>query len=293
MTHLWRSLLFVPGDSDRKIAKSLTTAADIVIYDLEDAVVPEARREARQRVRDALTSPRVEGHARCVRINPMDTDDSLRDLKAVMPSNPDYIMLPKVSTVEDLDQLAGRIDAFEHMHRLAVGRTKIIALMTETAQMTLNLPMVTSLHPRVAALTWGGEDLSAELGAIDNKDANGNWTFTFQLARSQCLLAARACGVVALDTLFSDFRDSSGMQRHAAAAKRDGFDGVLSIHPNQVDVINGAFEPSDEEIADAQAIVDAFANAPNQGALQLNGRMLDKPHLKLAQKILQLAKSRQ
>lgn len=286
MTHLWRSLLFVPGDSDRKIEKSLSSSADIVIYDLEDAVVPDARREARHRVREALKVPATEHRARCVRVNPMGTDDSLRDLKAVMPSDPDYIMLPKVTTVEDLDMLAGRIDAFEHMHKLSIGRTKIIALMTETAQMTLNLPTLTSLHPRVAALTWGGEDLAAELGAIDNKDAAGNWTFTFQLARSNCLLAARAFGLVALDTLFSNFRDSTGMATHANIAKRDGFDGVLAIHPDQVAVINDAFQPTDDEIAEAQAIVDTFAKAPGQGALQLNGRMLDKPHLKLAEKIL-------
>lgn len=289
MKHLWRSLLFVPGDSDRKIAKVAESDADIIIFDLEDAVVPQARPDARRRVHDAVQA-RTTSHALCVRINPMDSDDADDDLNAVMPALPDYIMLPKVRSVADLDALAARIDALEAAHDGASGHTRIIALMTETPQMTLNLPTVTALHKRVAALTWGGEDLAAELGANDNKDADGHWTFTFQLARSYCLLAARACGIRALDTLYTNFRDAEGIRAHAALARRDGFDGVLAIHPAQIAPINDAFTPSTDDIEQAQAIVDAFANAPGLGTVQLDGRMLDKPHLRLAEDILQRAK---
>ncbi|MEM8548224.1 MAG: CoA ester lyase, partial [Pseudomonadota bacterium] len=276
MNHQWRSLLFVPGDSARKLAKSDDSDADLVIYDLEDAVLPEARSGARKEVTETLKRTRGQ-RPRCVRINPPDTQDALKDLKAVMAAQPDYIMLPKVNTPEEIDLLANRIDAFEHMHQFPIGGTRIIALVTETAEMTLRLTTVQSLHPRVAALTWGAEDLATALGASTNRAADGQWTFTYQLARSHTLLAARACGVAVIDTVFTNFSDAAGMSAYAEMACRDGFDGVLAIHPGQIAPIHAAFEPSAAQLAEAQAIVDVFASSPGAGALQLNGKILDKP----------------
>lgn len=283
-----RSLLFVPGDSERKIEKSKTNDADVVIYDLEDAVVPERRVHARELVRDIVASDNLP-FTTCVRVNPIDSEAARDDLAAVMAAAPAFIMQPKIRTADDIDALAAAIEAQERNHGLVVGSTKIIALVTETPEMTLALPTMTSVNPRVTAMTWGGEDLSAALGAVTNRDESGHWTFTYQLARSQCLLAARACGVLAIDTLFSDFRDSDGLAGYARVALRDGFDGMLAIHPAQTGVINTAFTPSDADLAHARRVVEAFAASPEAGAVQLDGRMLDRPHLTQAKKILDRA----
>ncbi|MEM9171669.1 MAG: CoA ester lyase [Pseudomonadota bacterium] len=285
MTHRWRSLLFVPGDSDRKIDKAQDSNADVLIYDLEDAVQPAARPAARMRVADAVSAAK-DRLVQCVRINPLDSADAKDDLAAVMGASPDYIMLPKVRGANDIDELADMLDTLEAAHRIAPQTTQIIALVTETPQMTLNLPTVTTLNSRVAALTWGGEDLMAALQANRNKTVDGRWTATFELARTLCLLAARACGVRAIDTLYSDFRDHDGLVQHANTALADGFDGVMAIHPAQLDGIHSAFTPDADTIAHAQAVVEAFAANPHVGALQLDGRMLDRPHLLQAQRVL-------
>lgn len=281
-----RSLLFVPADSDRKIEKSATSGADIVIYDLEDAVLPEQRDAARHRVVSALSSPTLGDYQRCVRINPINTVEARADLEAIMPAAPALIMLPKIRSAADINILAIALKELESRCGLVDGSTRIIALMTETASMTLALPTLENIDPRVIAMTWGGEDLSAALGAMTNKDSDGHWTFTYQLARTQCLLAARSAGVMAIDTLFSDFRNSDGLTEHTYQARRDGFDGVLAIHPAQVEIINAGFIPSDAEIRHAQQVVDAFSQQPGAGAVQLDGVMLDRPHLTQAERIL-------
>ena len=284
-----RTMLFVPGDSARKIEKSRVSGADVVVLDLEDAVLPAHRADARLLVRDALAATDQAGPARCVRINPIDTDAAGEDLAAVMPSAPALVMQPKIRSADDIDALADALEVHERQHDITPGSTRIVALMTETASMTLALPTLSNLHPRVVAMTWGGEDLSAALGATGNRDANGDWTFTYQLARSQCLLAARACGVLAIDTLYSDFRDVDGLANYAAHAERDGFDGMLAIHPAQVAPINDAFTPTADSVAQARRVVAAFAENPESGAVQLDGRMLDRPHLVQAQKIIERA----
>ncbi|MEO0616709.1 MAG: CoA ester lyase [Pseudomonadota bacterium] len=280
-----RSLLFVPGDSERKLAKVADSDADLVIFDLEDAVLPDRREAARALVATALATPSKP--QRGVRINPVDTSDWTHDLAAVMPAAPAFVMQPKVRSVADVATLDATISALEHKHGIAPGSTRIIALMTETPQMLLALPTVTSLPKRVAALTWGGEDLSAALGASTHHDAAGNWIATYQLARSLTLVAARACGVLAIDTLHADFRDLEGLETVAGEARRDGFDGMMAIHPAQVPVINDAFTPSEEELAHARRVVAAFDAAPEAGVVQLDGRMLDRPHLANAQRLLQ------
>lgn len=279
-----RSALFVPGDSERKLAKAADGDADLVVFDLEDAVVPERRGIARELVAAALTSPCTP--TRCVRINPVDGDDWADDLAVVMPSAPPFVMQPKVRSVGDIERLDDALSDHEVKLGLTLGATRIIALVTETPEMALALATVTSLPHRVAALTWGGEDLSAALGASSHHDDSGHWTFTYRLARSQTLLAARACGVLALDTLHADFRDLDGLARIAGEARRDGFDGMLAIHPAQVPVINAAFTPTEAELEHAKRVIAAFEADPGAGAVQLDGRMLDRPHLEQARRSL-------
>ncbi|MEO0949842.1 MAG: CoA ester lyase [Pseudomonadota bacterium] len=282
-----RSLLFVPGDSERKLVKVADSDADLVIFDLEDAVLPDRREAARALVATALTAPSTP--QRGVRINPVDTSDWTHDLGAVMPAAPAFVMQPKVRSVADIATLDATISVLEHKHGIAPGSTRIIALVTETPQMLLALPTVAALPQRVAALTWGGEDLSAALGASTHHDEAGSWIATYQLARSLTLVAARACSVLAIDTLHADFRDLDGLATVAGEARRDGFDGMMAIHPAQVPVINDAFTPSAEELAHARRVVAAFESHPNAGAVQLDGRMLDRPHLALAHRLLQRA----
>lgn len=280
----FRSLLFVPGDSERKLAKVAESNADLVIFDLEDAVLPDRREAARSLVATALNAPAKPAVG--VRINPVDTRDWTHDLAAVMPAAPAFVMQPKVRCAADIATLDATIATLEHEHGITSGSTRIIALVTETPQMLLALPTVTALPKRVAALTWGGEDLSAALGASAHHDPAGNWIATYQLARSLTLVAARACGVMAIDTLHADFRDLDGLSNVAGEARRDGFDGMMAIHPAQVPVINAAFTPSAEELEHAQRVVAAFEAQPRAGAVQLDGRMLDRPHLAQARRLL-------
>lgn len=283
-----RSVLFVPGDSERKLAKVADSDADLVILDLEDAVVPARREIARGLVRDALGAPARPQVG--VRINPVDSGDWTHDLAAVMPAAPAFVMQPKVRSVADIATLDATIAALERQHGMQAGATRIVALVTETPQMLLALPTVTALPERVVALTWGGEDLSAALGASTHHDDAGNWIFTYQLARSLTLVAARATGVLAIDTLHADFRDLEGLAAVAGDARRDGFDGMMAIHPAQVPVINAAFTPSAEELEHARRVIGAFEAEPDAGAVQLDGRMLDRPHLAQARRLLARAR---
>lgn len=282
-----RSLLFVPADSERKYAKARESEADALILDLEDSVAAARRPEARRLLRGFLHGARRQ--RMYVRINPLAGEDALHDLAAVVPGRPDGVVLPK-ATPEDLARLDHYLAALE----IAAGQKRdgirIIAIATETAAGIFSLGAYRGISERLEALTWGAEDLAALLGAV-NRRPDGSYDDTFRLARGLCLLAAQAAGVAAIDTIFADFRDDTGLVEECRAAARAGFSGKMAIHPAQLGPINAAFSPSAEDLAWAHAVVDAFAADPDAGTIGISGKMVDRPHLVLAQRILSRAGS--
>jgi len=288
-----RSWLFVPADSEKKLAKVASAGADVVIVDLEDAVTPEAKDTARQQARDWLAAYRHQviagtNFGRWVRINGLDTPLWREDLAVAMAGAPDGIMVPKAAGPDQLQLLAAELYEQEQQHGIATGTTRILPLVSETASAALGIASYASAPlPRLAGLTWGAEDLSAALGATRKRDERGVWTDAFRMVRATVLLTAHARQVAAIDTLHADFRDLDGLQRMAEASFADGFAGMLAIHPAQVPVINAAYTPGAAAIAEAQAIVAAFAANPGVGAVQLDGRMIDQPHLIQARKLLE------
>lgn len=287
-----RSWLFVPGDSEDKLRKVAGAGADAVIVDLEDAVLPDAKPQARRLAAQWLSAqrdPAAAGpFARWVRINPLDSPYWREDLAVAMTGHPDGIMVPKAAGPEQLQALAAEIYEHEGRNGIANGAVKILPLVSETAAAALSVSRYAELViPRLAGLTWGAEDLSAAIGALRKRDGRGVWTDAFRWVRAQVLLTAHVRGVMAVDTLYSDFRDLAGLERVAAESYADGFAGMLAIHPGQVPVINAAFAPSAEALERARAIVEAFAANPAAGALQLDGDMIDQPHLAAARRLLQ------
>ena len=222
-----------------------------------------------------------------VRVNPIDTDDSAADLEAVMPGAPAGIVLPKPRSAADAVALADRIGRLEEQHSLEQGSTRIMALCTEHPEALFTLNSYIGATPRLYGLSWGAEDLSAAVGAVTNRDNEGNWLPQFELARSLCLFAAAAAEVAAVDTVFTDFRDRDGLLRYATQARRDGFSGMLAIHPAQVEVINAAFEATAAELERAARIIRLFDESPGAGTVALDGKMIDRPHLVQAQRLLQ------
>ena len=284
-----RSFLFVPADSERKLEKAAGVGADALILDLEDAVVPDARPAARR-----LAAEYLKGRDNVwVRVNPVDTEDCEADLEAVMASEPAGIILPKPRHARDAVKLSERIDVLENHHGIEHGQTRIIALCTEHPEALLTLHSYVGTVPRLAGLSWGAEDLSAAVGATANRSTKGEWLPPYEMARSMCLFAAAAAEVAAIDTVFTDFRDAEGLLRYAANARRDGFSGMLAIHPDQVEPINAAFSPSAEEIEHAQRIVELFEQNPGVGTVGLEGKMIDRPHLVQAQRLLRQARHNQ
>jgi citrate lyase subunit beta/citryl-CoA lyase len=279
-----RSLLFVPGDSERKFAKAKDSGADALILDLEDSVAPPEKAKARAHVA-ALIDDQQKRALFFVRVNALDTGLALDDLAAVVKPGLDALLIPKANGAADLELVAHYLDALEAKAGMGPGAVKLAAVATETPKAMFALGSYAA-HPRLIALTWGAEDLSAAIGATDNKEPDGSWTFPYQLARAQCLFAASAAEVMALDTIYADFRDSDGLERDCRRSRRDGFVGRLAIHPDQVATINQAYAPSEAEVAHARKIVAAFAANPGAGALGVEGKMVDLPHLKAAQKIL-------
>jgi citrate lyase subunit beta/citryl-CoA lyase len=273
-----RSWLFAPGDSARKMDKAIEGEADAVIFDLEDAVAPEAKPEARRMVRDVLGRPDIVAERLWVRINPLDGPHALDDLAAIMPGRPGGIMAPKVRAREDVELLDHYLTAFEAAHGIARGSTRVIALVTEVAEAMFTAGSYRGAA-RVVALTWGAEDLADSIGASSNRDEDGAYSFTYELARSLCLLGAASAGIAAVETIHGDFRDLEGLRRRAEKVRRDGYRGMLAIHPAQVAVINAAFTPSAEEIAAAEEIVALFDASPGVGTIGHKGAMLDRPHL--------------
>lgn len=275
-----RSLLFVPGDRPDRMEKALRSGADALILDLEDAVAPAAKPEARKAVARFLG---VNGGARIwVRVNPLDSLDNEKDLDAVLPGHPDGIVMPKADGGTSVAALARRLT------QRGNATAKILAIATETPSAMFQLGTFGG-QKRLAALTWGAEDLPAAIGATTSREADGRFTPPYELARALCLFGAAAAGVAPIETVYPAFRDLEGLEAYAGRARRDGFTGMMAIHPDQVAVINAAFTPSEAEVEHARRIVAAFAASPGAGALSLEGRMIDRPHLVQAQRILSSA----
>jgi citrate lyase subunit beta/citryl-CoA lyase len=286
-----RSWLFAPGDSERKMEKATAGTADIVILDLEDAVAEGEKPKARSMVAAFLTANAKQQKRLWVRINPIQRPQGLADLVAIVGARPAGIMLPKSRGRADAELLHHYLTALEATAGAECGTTQVIVLVTETADAMFTTGSYAGA-PRVAALTWGAEDLADALGASSNRNEDGSYGFTYQLARSLCLVGAAAAGVPAVETIHGDFRDEAGLRKRTAEARRAGFRGMLAIHPAQVDVINEAFAPSAEELAWAQEIIDLFAANPGAGTIGHKGAMLDRPHLARAQGLLALAARR-
>lgn len=277
-----RSLLFVPGDRPERMEKALGLGADALILDLEDSVAPSRKDEARAAIASFLDHPR-EAVRLFVRINPLQSDLALADLDAVMPGRPDGIVLPKVEGAPSLRLLDQMLS--DRGDESAV----ILPIATETPLAMFRLGDYGGITPRLAGLTWGAEDLPAAIGAETAREADGSYTQPVQLARSLALYGAHAAGVPAIETVYPDFRDLEGLRAYAERGARDGFTGMMAIHPNQVAVINAAFTPSAKAVAHARAIVEAFAANPGAGVLSIDGKMVDAPHLKQAQRLIERA----
>lgn len=267
-----RSLLFVPGDRPERMAKAAICGADALILDLEDSVAPSAKPVARDAVATFLAGPRA--LPLLVRVNPLDSGLIDDDLAAILPHAPDGLVLPKAEGAAAIEALAERAPL------------PILPVATETPAAVFQLGSYAAVARHLLGLTWGAEDLPAAIGAATSREADGRYTPPYEMVRSLTLFGAHAAGVPAIETVYPDFRDGNGLAAYAARGRRDGFTGMMAIHPMQVPVINAAFTPDDQEIAHARAIVDLFAAHPGAGTLQLDGRMVDAPHLKQARALL-------
>ncbi len=283
-----RSWLFVPGDSPAKMAKIAGCGADCVIIDLEDSVAAEVKAGARENIKyflanwkTAKSAPKI-----YVRVNALSTGLTADDLAFAASQATAGIMLPKAEGGANVGELAAMIRVAEARADLVDGVTKIIAIATETARGVLNAGTYDGASHRLQALAWGAEDLSADIGAHSARDSDGNFTPLFAYARTVVLLGAASAGVSAIDGIYADFRDVGGLGEECAKAFRDGFTGKMAIHPAQIETINRAFTPSDAALAHARAVVDAFTAAGNSGVISLNGQMLDRPHLRLAERLV-------
>jgi citrate lyase subunit beta/citryl-CoA lyase len=283
-----RSLLFVPGDSARKFAKARETSADALILDLEDSVSLDKKEDARRATREMLEAPRGE-QLLYVRVNALDTGLTLDDLAAIMPASPSGVVLPKSKSSQDVQSLSLWLDAFEAAHGGARGGTGIIAIATETADSIFGLASYRRCSSRLRGLMWGAEDLSASLGATENRSGGAHHS-PYRLARDLCLMAASAAEVAAIDTIYAEIDDLAGLGEEAQSARRDGFAAKAVIHPKHVEVVNSAFEPTKAEKVWARRVVDAFADSGALGVARIEGKMVDKPHLLAAKRILGIPK---
>ncbi len=286
-----RSLLFVPADAGAKLDKAMTSGADAVIIDLEDSITPERKPAAREAAREYLKAHT--GTARrprlFVRINGLDTGMTDADLEAIVPGKPDAVLFPKAEGGESVIHLDAKLTAQEAIAGVAAGSIKVLAQNVESAAGLFLAGTFKDVSPRLIGVTWGPEDLSAELGAEANRDDKGFLTEPYRLARSICLFGAAAAKLPAIETVYVDFRNSEGLRRDTIEARRDGFTGRLAIHPAQVPVINEVFTPTAEQVEKANAIVAAFAANPGAGAIGIEGKMFDRPHLVRAQRLLAAA----
>lgn len=281
-----RSFLFVPADSEKKLAKAASCGADALILDLEDSVALSAKDAARNAAAAYLKTADRSGPKLVLRINSLDTPFWEKDLEAVVPAKPDMIVVPKTLSGGCVTKVGDRIDRMGGAEEIGIG-----CVATETAASLFTLGTYGGSHKRLSFLTWGAEDLAAALGARDNKDEQGLYTGPYQLARTLTLLGAVAAGVQPVDSIWKDFRDEKGLEAEARAAARDGFTGKMAIHPAQVAIINEVFTPSDADLAHARAVIAAFEQAGDVGVVALDGVMLDIPHLKQARALLARAEN--
>jgi citrate lyase subunit beta/citryl-CoA lyase len=291
-----RSLLFVPGDSERKQLKAITAGSDALILDLEDSVAPSQLPDARARVAEFIRS-RV-GHALpelWVRVNALSSGLLLQDLAAILSSaaQPVGILLPKVAGAAEIGEVSHYLSALEVARDIPERHIRLLVLATETADALLSLASlpqdlrrIPAALGRIAGLTWGAEDLGSALGTRSRLNPQGELTFSFQMARSVCQASAAALNVQAIDTVYTTIRDSAGLERDLENARRDGFTGKLVIHPNQVAAVNSTFTPTEAEIEYAQRIVAAFEASRGAGVVNLDGHMIDRPHLVKARRLL-------
>jgi len=288
-----RSFLFVPADSAKKLDKAMTSGADAIIVDLEDSIALDGKARARQSAAEFIkaVSASPKRPYLIVRVNGLQTGLTDADLDAVAPARLDAVMLPKAEGGAAVIHAAAKLSVREALNDLPDGHIKILPIATETAAALFVAGTFAGASPRLLGLTWGAEDLSAELGAQMNRDAQGRFLDPYRLARTLCLAGAAAAGVPAIDTVYVDFRDANGLRRECEEACRDGFTGKMAIHPAQVAIINAVFTPSPEALARAQAIVDAFAARPDAGVVGIGGVMYDRPHLVRAQQLLARAAS--
>ena len=284
-----RSFLFVPGDSEKKFARAAQGAADVLILDLEDAVAPALKEAARVTVASWLDRSAELSASLFIRVNPLTSGLTKGDLAAVVRPGLAGILVPKADGAQDIATIAAMLDRLETAAGIAAGTVRIMVVATETPTAMFQLGSYTPPHPRLIGLTWGAEDLSAAIGATANKEADGAWTEPYRLARSLCLFAAASAGVLPIETLYVDFRDTAGLEADCLRSRRDGFLGRIAIHPDQVEAINRCFSPSAQDIAEAQRIVAAFAAQPELGTIGIDGKMYDIPHLKAAHKTLAAA----
>ncbi len=287
-----RSLLFVPGDSERKLEKGFGAEADVVIVDLEDSVAPQNKEAARATAAAFIAARRREtGPAVYIRVNDLSTGLTDGDLAALVPARPDGIMLPKSNSGQDVQRLAAKLRVAEAEAGISDGTTRIVPIISETAAGVLAAASYAGTSGRLAGLTWGAEDLSAATGARAARDEHGRYTDVFRLARAMTILAAGAAEVAAIDTVFPNFRDMTAFEAECREAERDGFTGKMAIHPAQVPVINAAFTPSREAVEHSAAVVAAFEAAGNPGVVGIDGKMYDRPHLRLAERLLARARA--
>ena len=284
-----RSWLFIPGDSEKKLAKADSCGADALILDLEDSVAPDRKAAARDLVAAFLADRPVKTRTTrlWVRVNPLDSGMMLDDLKAIVGGEPDGIVQPKTDGPDCVRTMSHYLDAFETQNGLGLGAIRIVPVATETAIAPFHLGNYASAGlARLAGLTWGAEDLATAVAASTNRAPDGDWAFTYRMARSLTLLAAHASGVQAIDTLHADFRDEDGLRASSCASCTEGFSGRLAIHPAQVPINNASYLPTPADIAHAQEVVAAFAANPGAGTVGIGGKMVDIPHLKQAEAIL-------
>jgi citrate lyase subunit beta / citryl-CoA lyase len=282
-----RSLLFVPADSERKLAKAADTGADALILDLEDAVAPERKPAARELARAFLQSPRSAGSAELwVRINALNTRDSRLDLAAIVGAGPCGLMVPKVDHPAGLVALSEDLSTRESQAGFGAGTTRLISLLESPGAILTAAGYLQTRLERLSGVTWGAEDLAAALGVRSSHDADGEWNFALRSARLQCLLVARALSVDAIETVTTDFKNLDALRGECLCARAAGFTGKLAIHPDQVGVINDAFQPSPAELQHARRVIAAFEEVPGAGAVALDGTMIDIVHLHAAQRLV-------
>jgi citrate lyase subunit beta / citryl-CoA lyase len=288
-----RSLLFVPGDQPARMDKALQSGADALILDLEDSVTNSAKASARAHAKAFLLAHKEAKNKQIfVRVNALDTPEIDADLEAIMEASPCALILPKTNDGRDVTHLSVKLAAFEALHNIPEGATRILAIASETPQSIFGLGTYANASPRLMGMTWGVEDLSACVGSSQTRLRTGEYTPPYQMVRTLALMGAAAANVSAVDGIFGAFKDEDGLKRECETAYRDGFVGKLAIHPVQVPIINSAFTPSNEALAEARAIISAFAASPEIGAIAWEGKMLDRPHLVRAERLLKSSRSR-